>query len=85
MLCLIRRSHERILIDCHGVEIVIEVIEIRAGRVKLGIAAPVDVAVDRPEVRARKEWERRTWPQGEPRGPQASPSEPREGEGGPAR
>ena len=53
MLCLTRNAHERILID--GGRIVVEVVEVRRdGRVKLGVTAPPDVAVDREEVHRRR-------------------------------
>jgi carbon storage regulator len=47
MLVLSRRVRERIRI---GPDISIEVLEIRDGRVKLGIDAPRDVSVQRQEV-----------------------------------
>jgi carbon storage regulator len=48
MLVVTRRRHESILI--RG-DIRIEVISTRGRQVRLGVAAPADVAVDRSEVR----------------------------------
>ena len=56
MLVLSRKVGERIVIG-NGVEVV--VVEIQRGKVRLGIVAPNTVAVDRAEVRNRKEDERR--------------------------
>ena len=47
MLVLSRRMNERIVI---GANIVIEVVEIRGDKVRLGIEAPKCVAVHREEV-----------------------------------
>ena len=52
MLVVTRRRHESILI--RG-DIRIEVISTRGHQVRLGIAAPADVAVDRREVRELKQ------------------------------
>jgi carbon storage regulator len=49
MLVLSRKPHEGIWI---GENIFITVLRIERGRVKLGIEAPADVAVDREEVRS---------------------------------
>jgi carbon storage regulator len=51
MLVVTRRRHESIVI--RG-DIRIEVISTRGSQVRLGIAAPADVAVDRQEVRELK-------------------------------
>lgn len=51
MLVLGRFVGEKILI---GDDIIIEVIEVRNGRVKLGIVAPSDIEVDREEIRGLK-------------------------------
>ena len=51
MLVLSRRLGEEILI---GDDIRVEVVEIRRGCVKLGVTAPRDIDVDRPEIRERK-------------------------------
>ena len=52
MLVLARKTNERIRI---GDDIIITVVEIRGDTVRLGIAAPREVSVDREEVRNRKE------------------------------
>jgi carbon storage regulator len=52
MLVIRRRAGESILI---GEDIEIQVAEIGAGRVKLGIAAPADVTVLRKEVKLTRE------------------------------
>ena len=52
MLVLSRREDESILI---GNNIRITVVRIEGGRIKIGIEAPKDVSVDRPEVREKKE------------------------------
>lgn len=51
MLILTRRKGERILI---GDDIEVVVVRIGEGQVGLGIVAPSTLAVDRPEVRRRK-------------------------------
>lgn len=48
MLVLSRRLDETVVI---GDDIVVTVVEARHGRVRLGISAPVDVAVHRGEVK----------------------------------
>lgn len=50
MLVLSRRIGDQV---CIGGDVVVTVVAIRGGRVRLGIAAPSDVAVDRHEVRNR--------------------------------
>lgn len=52
MLVLTRRLGEEIIV---GENIVITVAEIGTGKVRLGITAPLDVPIDRREVRERKE------------------------------
>lgn len=52
MLLLSRRIGEEVLI---GDDVVVTVVEISGGRVRLGIIAPKEVAVDRREVRERQE------------------------------
>jgi len=47
MLVLSRKQDDRIVI---GGEITVTVVEIRKGRVKLGISAPPEVAVNRQEI-----------------------------------
>lgn len=57
MLVLSRNIHEKILI---GDDIIVVVVGIRSdGRVKLGIEAPDDVAIDREEVRRSKDRDER--------------------------
>lgn len=51
MLVLSRKKDERILI---GDGVVVQVIEVRGDKVRIGIVAPPDVAVDREEVRESK-------------------------------
>lgn len=52
MLILTRRVGEKILI---GDRIIVTVNEIRGSQVRIGIEAPTDTAVDREEVRERKD------------------------------
>lgn len=52
MLVLSRHVNESIQI---GDEVTVTVIEIRGDKVRLGIDAPTEVAVDRTEVRIAKE------------------------------
>lgn len=47
MLVLARRKNERVMI---GPDIILTVVEIRHDSVRLGIAAPPDVVVDREEI-----------------------------------
>lgn len=56
MLVLSRYEDESIVI---GDDIVVTVVEIRGGKVRLGIEAPRDVPVDRSEARERKDRTRR--------------------------
>lgn len=51
MLCLSRKENEQILI---GQNIIIEVLEIRGEKVRLGITAPIEISVDRKEIREAK-------------------------------
>lgn len=48
MLVLTRKEGEKILI---GDDIVVEVIEVRGDKVRLGITAPAALRVDREEIR----------------------------------
>jgi carbon storage regulator len=48
MLVLSRKKNERVMI---GDEVEIVIVEIRGDKVRLGISAPTNVAVDRAEVR----------------------------------
>ncbi len=50
MLVLTRRQNETIVIDG---QITITVVEIQGGPVRLGVAAPRDVRVNRGEIEAR--------------------------------
>jgi len=54
MLVLTRKVGEEIVI---GNNIRITVVEVGPGRVKIGIAAPRDVRIDRDEIRVKKEAE----------------------------
>ena len=54
MLILSRRLEESLHI---GTDIVVTVLGIKGNQVRLGIRAPDDVAVDREEVRLRKQQE----------------------------
>jgi carbon storage regulator len=51
MLILTRRVNESIVIDD---QIVVQVISVKGDKVRLGIAAPRDVVVDRQEVHERR-------------------------------
>lgn len=51
MLVLQRRKDERIMI---GKNIIVTVLDIRGGKVRLGIEAPKDVEVNREEVAVAK-------------------------------
>ena len=52
MLILMRRLGEKL---CIGDDITVTVRGIQGGQVKLGVQAPADVAVDREEIRIRKD------------------------------
>ena len=56
MLCLSRRENESIIIDGN---ITITVIEIRDGKVRMGIDCPRDIPVNRNEVQERIDGERK--------------------------
>lgn len=56
MLCLTRRVGERIVI---GDGITVQVLQINGGIVRLGVVAPEGVAIDREEIRKRKQKEPR--------------------------
>lgn len=51
MLILKRREMESVMI---GDDIIITVVQVEDGAVRLGISAPIEVEVDRSEVRERK-------------------------------
>lgn len=56
MLVLSRKPGEAIVIDG---KVVVTVVEVRGGKVRLGVEAPKEVSVDRAEVhKAKKEAER---------------------------
>ncbi len=55
MLVLTRELGERIVID--GGTIVLEVVEIRRGKVKLGFTAATSVTIDREEIHEKKKRE----------------------------
>jgi carbon storage regulator len=57
MLILTRKAGEAIRI---GEEVTITVLEVKGTQIRLGIAAPRDVTVDREEVAKRKQAERET-------------------------
>ncbi len=59
MLVLSRKRGERLLI---GTDVVVEVIDIRGDKVRLGIAAPKSVLVDREEVACLKKPPKPTTP-----------------------
>ena len=56
MLCLSRRENESIIIDGN---ITITVIEIRDGKVRMGIDCPRDIPVHRNEVQERIDGEKK--------------------------
>lgn len=56
ILVLSRRLDESILI---GEDIVVTVVDIRDGKVRLGITAPVEIEVDRREIREIKRFNAR--------------------------
>ena len=51
MLVLSRKKNESIII---GDNVTVTIVEIRGDKIKIGIEAPVDVSVDRVEVREAK-------------------------------
>ena len=55
MLVLSRKLHEKIMI---GDDIVIQVVDVRGDKVRLGIEAPREIPVHREEVHERIEQER---------------------------
>jgi carbon storage regulator len=54
MLILTRRLHEAVMI---GNDVKVQVLGFKGGQVRLGIEAPLNVEVDREEVRLRKQEE----------------------------
>lgn len=61
MLVLSRKKNERILVN--GGEIVVKVVDIRGDKVRLGIEAAKNVAIDREEVFVAKQLALATMPQ----------------------
>ena len=55
MLILTRRKSETI---CIGENVRITVLGMRQGEVRIGIEAPLDIEIDREEIRRRKDAER---------------------------
>lgn len=66
MLVLTRKVGERIVI---GDSVVVTVVEVQGEKIRLGIDAPRDIAVDRQEVREKKEASHGLLPQMPPRLP----------------
>jgi carbon storage regulator len=52
MLILTRRIGEML---CIGPDVTVTVISVNGNQVRIGIAAPSDVRIDREEIRARKD------------------------------
>ncbi len=52
MLVLSRKKNESLVING---DIIVTVVEIRGDKVRLGIVAPADVAVDREEIHVKKQ------------------------------
>lgn len=50
MLVLTRYPKQKIKIDLNGVEIVIDVVQIRGDKVRLGVTAPKEATIDREEI-----------------------------------
>ncbi len=53
MLVLSRKCKERIIVDLNGETVTIEVLQVKGGRVRVGIDAPSQVAVHREELWSR--------------------------------
>jgi carbon storage regulator len=61
MLVLTRRIGEKVVIDG---SIYVTVLEVQGNKVRIGVAAPPDMVVDRLEVsQRRQEWSARPWQQ----------------------
>ncbi len=56
MLILTRRPGERL---CIGESIMVTILGVKGNQVRLGIAAPRDIAIDREEIYVRKQADRR--------------------------
>lgn len=63
MLILTRRPGERL---CIGENVVVSILAIKGNQVRIGIAAPRDVAIDREEIYERKLADRRGGGSGDP-------------------
>jgi carbon storage regulator len=50
MLVLSRKCRERIVVDLNGETVTIEVLQIKGGRVRIGVDAPDHVAIHREEL-----------------------------------
>lgn len=59
MLVLTRKPQEKLVIDYHGMKIVITVCAIEGSRVRLGIDAPKSVRIDREEIHDKRNAEER--------------------------
>jgi carbon storage regulator len=59
MLILTRRPGERL---CIGENVVITILAVKGNQVRVGIAAPREVAIDREEIHRRKLADRRSEP-----------------------
>jgi len=58
MLVLSRFPKEKLLIRVNDIEIEVYIVEVEGVKVRLGIEAPREVKVIRPELIENKEWER---------------------------
>ena len=56
MLVLERKPGQKILI---GTDVIVELLEIKHGKIRLGVTAPREVPVDRSEVRDQKQAEQK--------------------------
>ena len=63
MLILTRHIEQTIMI---GPDITVTVLGVKGSQVRLGIEAPRDMAVDREEIRERKDAEKAGWADGGP-------------------
>lgn len=52
LLVLARKAQQEIMI---GSDIIVSIIKVRGNKIKLGITAPADVAVSRPECQKKKD------------------------------
>ena len=58
MLVLSRKCNERIVVDLNGDSVTIEIVQIKGGRVRIGVKAPEQVAIHREELWHRQSAER---------------------------